>query len=102
LCALGTSMPVMAHTTRRVTYRGNPEGAPMLARMFEQEGVRVKWKRPQEQPDMAGMAQEVIVNMVTSGSLLAIRVALDKFRKHMHATAEATIEDDGQDDDLQD
>jgi hypothetical protein len=74
----------------------------MLARMLEQEGVTVKWKRPQEQPDIAGMAQEVIVNMVTSGSLLSIRVAVDKFRKHMYGRAEATIEDDGQDDDLQD
>jgi hypothetical protein len=31
--------------------------------------------------------------MVAVGSLTAIKVALDKFRKHIHGTAVATIED---------
>jgi hypothetical protein len=43
---------------------------------------------------MAEMAQEVIVNMVAAGNLVAINVAVDKFRKHMHDRATATIEDD--------
>jgi hypothetical protein len=40
------------------------------------------------------MAQEVIVNMVAAGNLVAIKVAVDKFRKHMRDRATATIEDD--------
>jgi hypothetical protein len=43
---------------------------------------------------MAEMAQEVIVNMVAAGNLVAIKVAVDKFRKHMRGRATAAIEDD--------
>jgi len=60
-------MLVMAHTTRRVTYRGNPAFASMLVQMLEQEGATVEWERPVEQRGMAEMAQEVIVNMVAAG-----------------------------------
>jgi len=88
-----TNMPVMAHTTRRVTYRGDPAFASMLVQMLEQEGAKVKWERPHEQRGIEEMAQEVIVQMVAVGSLTAIKVALDKFRKHIHGTAVATIED---------
>jgi hypothetical protein len=95
-------MPVMTHTTRRVTYRGNPAFASMLVQMLETEGATVEWERPQEQRDIGGIAQEVIVNMVTAGNLWAIKVAVDKFRKHMHGTATATIEDDEQEGDLED
>jgi len=88
------SMLIMAHTTRRVTYRGNPAFASMLVQMLEQEGATVEWERPLEQRGMAEMAQEVIVNMVAAGNLVAIKVAVDKFRKHMRDRATATIEDD--------
>jgi len=88
------SMLVMAHTTRRVTYRGNPAFASMLVQMLEQEGATVEWERPVEQRGMAEMAQEVIVNMVAAGNLVAIKVAVDKFRKHMRDRVTATIEDD--------
>ena len=67
------SMLVMAHTTRRVTYRGNPAFASMLVQMLEQEGATVEWERPLEQRGMAEMAQEVIVNMVAAGNLVAIK-----------------------------
>ena len=88
------SMLIMAHTTRRVTYRGNPAFASMLVQMLEQEGATVEWERPLEQRGVAEMAQEVIVNMVAAGNLVAIKVAVDKFRKHMRDRATATIEDD--------
>jgi hypothetical protein len=88
-------MPVMTHTTRRVTYRGDPAGASMLAQMLEQEGVKVKWERPREQRGGIGeMAQEVVVQMVATGGVAAIATAIAKFRKHMHDRAEVTIEDD--------
>ena len=66
----------------------------MLVQMLEQEGATVEWERPVEQRGMAEMAQEVIVNMVAAGNLVAIKVAVDKFRKHMRGRATATIEDD--------
>ena len=83
-------------TTRRVTYRGHPSGAPMLAEFLKREGVTVE---PfQEQRGLAEMGQEYVVAMTVSGTLLAIKVARDKFRKHTHDKAEVTIEDDEQDD----
>ena len=91
-------MLIMAHTTRRVTYRGNPAFASMLVQMLEQEGATVEWERPLEQRGMAEMAQEVIVNMIAAGNLVAIKVAVDKFRKHMHGKAEVTVEVEEDDD----
>lgn len=90
----------MAQT--RVTYRGNPAFASMLVQMLKEQGVAVEWERPQEQRGLGDMAQGVVVDMVASGGLLAIKVAVDKFRKHMHGRAAATVEDDEQDDDLGD
>jgi hypothetical protein len=45
------------------------------------------------------MGQDYVVAMTVSGTLLAIKVARDKLRKHTHDKAEVTIEDDEQDDD---
>jgi hypothetical protein len=95
-----SSIPVMAHTTCRVTYRGDPALASMLAQMLENEGAMVRWERPLERRDVTEMAPAVVVNMVTEGSLTAIKVAVDKFRKHMHGRAEATIENVELDDNL--
>jgi hypothetical protein len=94
LCAVRTSMPVMTHTIRRVTYRGNPAFASMLVQMLEQEGATVKWERPLEQRGMGEMAQEVIVQMVATGGATAIAAAIAKFRKHMRGREEATVEND--------
>ena len=96
---LPTNMPVMAQTTRRVTYRGNPAFASMLVQMLQQESVTVRWERPFEQRGMGEMAQEVIVQMVATGSVTAISAAVAKFRKHMNGRAEATVENDEMDDD---
>jgi hypothetical protein len=89
-------MSVMTHTTRRVTYRGNRAFASMLVQMLEQEGVSVQWERPDEQRGGGEVAQEIIVQMVAAGDLVAIKVAVDKFRKHMRDRAQATIEGDEQ------
>ena len=48
------------------------------------------------------MAQGVVIQMVATGTVTAIATAVAKFRKHMHGTAAATVEDDEQDDDLGD
>jgi hypothetical protein len=87
-------MPVMAQTTRRVTYRGNPAFASMLVQMFEQDSVRVKWERPLERRGMGEMTQEVIVQMVATGGGTAIAATVAKFRKNMNGRAEATVEND--------
>ena len=88
----------MAPTTRRVTYRGSPALAPMLAQMLEQEGVKVTWERPREQPGPGEMAKEVSVQMVAVGNLVAIQVAVHKFRKHTRNGPGVAIEDDDADD----
>lgn len=96
-----TSMPVMTQTTRRVTYRGEPAGASLLADLLQREGVTVEWERPDGQRSSIGeMKQQVIVEMVAAGNLLAIKVAVAKFRKHMHDKTETgvTIEDDDPED----
>jgi hypothetical protein len=48
------------------------------------------------------MGQEYVVEMAVSVTILAIKVAVDKFHKHTHDKAEVTIEDDEQDDDRRD
>ena len=70
----------------------------MLAEMLKREGVAVE--QPQEQRGLAEMGQAVVIAMVVKGTDLAIKVAVDKFRKHTHDQAEVTIEDDKQDDDI--
>ena len=93
-------MPVMTQTPRRVTYRGDPAGASLLADLLQREGVTVEWERPDEQRSSIGeMTQQVIVEMVAAGNLLAIKVAVAKFRKHMHdkTETEVTIEEDDPD-----
>jgi hypothetical protein len=40
------------------------------------------------------MGQEYVVEMAVSGTILAIKVAVDKFHKHTHDKTEVTIEDD--------
>jgi hypothetical protein len=85
-------MPVMAQTTRRVTYRGNPAFASMLVQMLEQESATVKWEQPLEQRGMGAGTQEVIVQMVATGGVTDIAAAIAKFRKHMQGRAEATVE----------
>jgi len=94
-----TNIPVMAQTTRRVTYRGNPAFASMLVQMLEQERATVKWERPLAQRGMGEMAQEVIVQMDATGGATAIAAAVAKFRKHMHGRAGVTVENGEMDDD---
>ena len=56
----------------------------MLVKMLREEGVRVKWERPPEQRGSIGeVTQQVIVQMVASGSLMAIKTAVDRFRKNL-------------------
>jgi len=89
-------MPVMAQTTRRVTYRGDLAGASLLAEMLRREGVTVERDTSRDQRDLAGVTQAVIATLVAKGALTAIEAAVAKFRKHMHdkTETEVTIEDD--------
>jgi hypothetical protein len=93
-------MPVMTQTTRRVTYRGDPAGAYLLADLLQREGVTVEWKPPHEQRGLAEIGQGVIVAIAARGTLAAIEAAVAKFRKHMHdkTETEVTIEDDDPED----
>ena len=63
----------------------------MLVQTIEQEGATVEWQRPDEQPGVGQMAQEVIVQMVATGSVTAIAAAVARFDKHLHGRAEVSI-----------
>ncbi len=68
-----------AHT---VTYRGSAPFASMLAQFLEQEGLDVTWERHEETRGVSDMAQNYVVAMAVAGSLVAIKSAVAKFRKH--------------------
>jgi len=91
-------MPIMTDTTRRFTYRGDPAAVSLLVQMLREAGATVEWEPPTQQRGIGEMVQEVVVGIVATGSVEAIKAAIAKFLKHMHGKAEATIEDDEQDD----
>src|SRR5664280_1224693 len=95
-----TSMPVMTQTTRRITYRGHPSGAPMLAEMLKREGVTVEPERPNEQRNnMADLGLTVVEGMVAAGAYDAIKAGIRKFLEFIHDKGwEATVEDDDPED----
>ena len=69
---------------RRVTYQGNPALARALALMLEEEGARVRLRRPQagyEQRDQASMLENVASGLLVWGTAEAINTAVDKFRE---------------------
>ena len=90
----------MTQTAWRITYRGDPAGASLLEWMLKQEGVTVQREQSQEQRGIAEIGTGVAVAMVVKGTDLAIKVAVAKFRKHMHDKTETqvTIADDDPDD----
>ncbi len=78
--------------THTVTYRGSPPFAGMFAQMLQQEGLEVTWERPEETRGVVDMAQTYVVEMTVAGSLVAIKAAVAKFRKHA-PNAQVEIED---------
>jgi hypothetical protein len=66
----------------------------MLAQMLQQDGLEVAWDRPEESRGMAEMAEGYAVAMAVQGSIVSIRAAVAKFRKHA-PQAEVDVDGDG-------
>ena len=74
-CTLGR----MTDITRRITYNGDAASVSMLAQTLEAEGVRVDYRPPLESRSFATALQEVVVQLVATGTALAIKDGVDRF-----------------------
>jgi hypothetical protein len=77
-------------TIRKITYIGPPEPASALAQLLREQGVEVKVAPPLEMRSAASdFVRDVAVEMVASGGLAAIFLAVRKFREWFpHARVE--------------
>jgi hypothetical protein len=66
--------------TRKITYHGDTARVGALVQMLEQQGVQVDWTPPQEHRGLGADVNEVIVNLVSTGSVVAIAAAVKQFR----------------------
>jgi hypothetical protein len=68
--------------TRTITYRGKPPWHTALEQFLREEGVRVEWSPP-AQPEERGIgtdANDVVVSLISVGTVAAIRYAVQRFR----------------------
>jgi hypothetical protein len=79
--------------TRTVVYQGPAPYAGMLAQMLREQGVQVKYTPPEERRGLAGDLNEVIVNLISTGSAAAIGLAIKKFLERK-PRAKVNVEDD--------
>lgn len=70
----------MADVTRTLVYHGDAARIGARAQMLREADVQVEYEPPPEERDLAGMAQEVVVNVVSTGTLVAIAAAVKRFR----------------------
>jgi hypothetical protein len=91
--------------TRTITYRGTPPWHTALVQFLENEGVRVEWTPPaDEEPRGIGAdVNQVVVNLISTGTVTAIAVAVRKFRNYgprskgkVEVEGELPDEDDGE------
>lgn len=88
-------MTPMSETRRNITYTGSATGVRFLVHTPEQEGVKVEWTPPVERRDIASAAEAVVVGLVTTGTVEAIKAGVRAFR----ARSSARIEIEGEQDD---
>lgn len=87
-------------TPRALTYRGHAAIVSALVQMLEERDVQVEWERPEERRGAAGAAEQVIVGIVTYGSIEAIKAAVAEFRRRFGDQPEVNVEGDGNGEDL--
>jgi hypothetical protein len=83
--------------TRVVRYQGDAARVSALVQMLEQEGVSVKWTPPHEQRGLGADLNEVAVNLVSTGTAVAIGAAVHRFLKRF---PKAKVEVEGDDGDV--
>jgi hypothetical protein len=86
--------------TRTVIYRGQPPWHTALVQFLRTEGVHVEWSPPDEdEPRGIGAdANDVVVYLVSTGTLAAITYAVRKFRNYA-AESKSKVEVEGEPDD---
>jgi hypothetical protein len=83
--------------TRKLTFYGeHPAPSSALAQFLEEQGVRVEWRRPEEDRSLGGDVNEVVVQMVATGGVVAIAAGVKKFRD-MFRHARYRVEVEGED-----
>jgi hypothetical protein len=90
----------MDDATKRITYYGDAARVGALVQMLERQGVQVDWSPPHEERGLASDINEVIVNLVSTGSALAIAAGVKQFRQRFprhKIEVEGEKEDDGND-----
>jgi hypothetical protein len=87
--------------TRIIRYRGGPARVGALVQMLEEQGVHVDWEPPQEQRNLEGLAEIIVLSLVASGTYDGIKAAVAKFRKWAPRT-EVILEESKQEDRLAD
>lgn len=70
--------------TRTITYRGKPPWHTALVQFLKEEGVRVEWSPPAEAEErgIGADVNQVVVNLISAGTVAAIAVAVRKFRNY--------------------
>lgn len=88
--------------TRTITYRGKPPWHTALVQFLEEEGVRVEWSPPSvEEPRGIGAdVNQVVVNLISTGTVAAIALAVRKFRNYgPQSKGKVDVEGEPQDED---
>ena len=69
--------------TRTIVYRGKPPWHTALAQFLEEEGVSVQWSPPAEEEGrgLGADVHQVVVSIVSTGTVAAITAAVRRFRK---------------------
>jgi hypothetical protein len=67
--------------TRKITYQGSAARASALVQMLEREGVRVEWMPLREERSFGADANAVLVNLISTGTIVAIAAGVRRFRK---------------------
>jgi hypothetical protein len=87
----------MGDVTRTIRYLGGAARAGVLVQMLEQEGVVVAWSPPREERGLAADVNDAVVQMVATGSVMAIAAAVRNFRNRVpRATVEVEVEVEGE------
>jgi hypothetical protein len=91
----------MAEVIRTIRYQGNAKRLMTLLDMLKAEGVRVEMEPPEGYSSLGALdLNEVVVSLISAGSLAGITAGVDKFRKRFRRhKAEILPADVGQPDD---
>jgi hypothetical protein len=83
--------------TRTVRYEGNPAFVSLLAQLLREEGVTVDYAVPEEHRGTVDIVEQVVLNLLCTGTYEAIRAGARKFTERSRGRDKASVE--GEDDD---